>query len=175
MTPAGIPIPKELCCCNSGLSLVNVDRIVRLLKAFPRRTSSWDRNADIFMLSLYPFEKTFKRRNLTFRIAHRDSGMAFSAETMWRGPDAPFGLHKPWLHMPNAELRGLSRTCPELRRLCGLALADSDHSHADLLNEKIVDLLPVGNFMPGFCKTIRKNADMSRAGCPPPRACPPTC
>ena len=79
-------------------------------------------------------------RDALCSLAERRSALDFSVESVWQGPKAPFGIHKPWLHLETAELKELSQACPEL---CAYAanrhmLADvcQKHSHNCSLKQK---------------------------------------
>ena len=122
-------IPGSSCCCNSGLSLVNVDQMVKLIKEVSK-LSNHSKRVDLFFPVVFPHLQ--KNLSMNFRLADPQNAQAFAAESYWEGIDAPFGLHKPWWAYKmykggSMDFWKLLEKCPEVGRLCSFANATRSH------------------------------------------------
>lgn len=122
----------EPCCCNAGLSLVDVDAFVRLMrsKALQRETASGQidlthrTSVDAAQCDMLYLDLKARNELGAFQIADPALGADFSVEAF--GPRrgvVPFGVHKPWwaLNEYPRDLEHLARICPEVALLCPYA------------------------------------------------------
>lgn len=123
-TKAGVD--PERCCCNSGLSLIHVPRLVEMLTKYPPEGDEERAQNDMYLLKNAPLNVARRNTSLKFRVATAAEAARLSVETVWAGgrQEAPFGVHKPWHDLVHAyrNLGSLARVCPALKLLCPYAL-----------------------------------------------------
>lgn len=129
--PAGVEWCRGVeanCCCNAGLSLVDVAAFSRLfaspaaVAARARRNDALlEAQCDMLYLELYGANDLGG-----FALAAPRVAATFSVEAV-PAPDGvvPFGLHKPWWALADfpRDLDSVARTCPEVALLCPYAKA----------------------------------------------------
>lgn len=141
----------DSCCCNSGLSLVNVQKIAATLEqlAAPLTSQRGDQmqrvqgyNDLLLMHARATHSAYFKDQpacgteqcNFSVPSPSRAATFALSEylpnETMWhfqRSALTPFGVHRPWVnsYLSEPELLALERRCPEIVSLCEVAMRES--------------------------------------------------
>lgn len=118
-------IPPELCCCNSGLSLVNVGKLVSAITNVSAVKTDWKPTQNDMFFIMY--RRTLE--DIGFRFPDERS-TDFAVESVWSGSEAPFGLHKPWWWWgwrlqkhpsANRDFLSLRAKCPEITNLCPIA------------------------------------------------------
>ena len=118
-------VDEAHCCCNSGLSVLNVPAFLEVIGNYPPVGASQAGQNDMYFVRNTAFKQALASNSTDFRLAQAADGLAFSVETVWReGQLPPWGVHKPWFRvvLSYRNLGRLARVCPELRLLCPYAV-----------------------------------------------------
>ena len=138
--PGGAP-----CCCNAGLSLVDVDAFLRLFRANATRSDRAAAAGNVLEAQCDMLYLDLQAKDLLdgFALADPERARGFSVEAVAAPPGVvPFGVHKPWWALAQypKNLSALAATCPEVARLCpyardALKNANPRHDSAPFLAE----------------------------------------